>query len=76
MATLTLRVRAKGEGRLPLIDSETHSVIMGRFCGRDRDHNPLPEGEIVPAISYYHQAVALGDLEIVSSESHVSKERK
>jgi hypothetical protein len=67
-----------GDGRLPLIDPETHATVPGRYCGRDRTHAPLPDGEIVPAISYYHAAISSGDLALAEEPtpepSHVDNQ--
>jgi len=63
-----MRVRCVGDGLLPLIDVETHATLMGRYCGRDKKGVPLPDGEMVPAISYYNVAIAQGDLALVSDK--------
>lgn len=64
----TLHVRAVGDGLLPLVDSDTGVTLMGRYVGRERDGTLKPDGELVPAISYYHSAIARGDLELVGEK--------
>jgi hypothetical protein len=59
--TRTLRVRAVGDGLLPLIHPDG-GTVMGRYCGRDRDGKPLAAGELVPADAYHLRAIAEGAL--------------
>lgn len=59
-----MRVRATS-GHFPLYDSATGTLYRGRFCGRDRDGAPLPDGEWVPAESYYVRGVLDGSLELL-----------
>jgi hypothetical protein len=73
MPTPMIRVRARGDGALPLVDVESGALLRGRFAGRapHAEHPaalpgaPLPKGELVAANAYYLKAVEHGDLELV-----------
>lgn len=60
----TIRVRAVGDKLLSRIDADG-MLVVGRYVGRGRDRQAIPEGEEVPATSYYHRAIERGDLELV-----------
>lgn len=40
---------------------------VGRFVARDKKGAPKPEGEDVPATSYYHRAIARCDVTLALS---------
>lgn len=55
-----IRVRAKGDARLPVPGTS------GRFVGRDKKSEILADGVLVTEDAYHLRAVKRGDLEIVS----------
>ena len=57
--TSTLRVRARGDARLPV------PGYAGRYVGRAADGSALPNGVDVPDDSYHQRALARGDIELV-----------
>lgn len=72
---LTVRVRAKGDGRLRAVDADGHT-LLARYVGRDANGAPLALGEPVPAMcdgddlmpanAMLRRAVLDGDLEVVA----------
>lgn len=58
----TLRVRARGDARLPV------PGFAGRYVGRDASGAAIPEGVVVPDDSYHRRALARGELDLVSEE--------
>lgn len=55
----TLKVRAVDDRRLSFVDADG-VLVQGRFVGVDRKGNARDEE--VPATSYYHRAIARGDI--------------
>ena len=55
-----IRVRAKGDARLPVPGTS------GRFVGRDKSGDAIAEGVLVLEDAYHLRAVKRGDLELVS----------
>jgi hypothetical protein len=56
-----LRVRARGDARLPV------PGYAGRYVGRAADGSVIPEGVDVPDDSYHQRAIARGDIELAPS---------
>ncbi len=61
----TLKVRAAVGCRLSFVDADG-VLVLGRYVGIGRKGNARDED--VPATSYYHRAIARGDLELVTEE--------
>lgn len=61
----TLKVRAVDGRRLSFVDADG-VLVLGRYVGIDR--KGLARDEEVPATSYYHRAIARGDIELVTEE--------
>jgi len=73
--TLTVRVRAKGDGRLRAVAADGRT-LLSRYVGRDANGAPLAGGEpvaavhdgeaLLPADALLRRAVLDGDLEVVA----------
>lgn len=73
---LTVRVRAKGDGRLRAVAADG-ATLLSRYVGRDASGAPLALGEPVPALrdgedllpanAMLRRAVLDGDLEVVAT---------
>lgn len=61
-----LRIRAVDDRLLPLVAPDG-ATLKGRYAGRDKTGAALPDGELVPANSYYRRAISRGDVEEVTS---------
>lgn len=61
----TLKVRAVEGRMLSFVDADG-VLVQGRYVGRDRKGNARDED--VPATSYYHRAIARGDIELVTED--------
>lgn len=76
--SLTVRVRAKGDGRLRAVAADGHT-LLSRYVGRDASGAPLALGEpvaavrdgedLMPANAMLRRAVLDGDLEVVALSS-------
>lgn len=72
---LTVRVRAKGDGRLRAVAADGRT-LLSRYVGRDANGDPLAFGEpvaaqregdeLLPADAMLRRAVLDGDLEVVA----------
>ena len=57
-----IRVRATESVSVPQID-ESGRTVMGRFVGKSRSGDVIPEGVDVPESAYFLRAIARGELE-------------
>ena len=76
MSLRTIRIRAKGNGLVPLIDADGFTLLGAtaakhRWAGRDFDGTPKIE-EVVDH-AYFHRHIADGDLELIEADDTALK---